>query len=81
MCRLPQNDTQQLDADLLAAHGAGDRVNLVRLYAIAADWAEAGGRIDAACFYLTYAYIFALEIGDNRSGVLHGRLRHYGREE
>ena len=66
-----------LDAELLAAHEAGDKTRLIALYVQAADTADT---IDATCFYLTHAYVFALDVGDNRSNDLHNRLKKYGRE-
>ena len=49
-----------LDARLLAAHEAGDPSILAALYAEASCAAEG----EAAAFYLTHAWIFALEAGD-----------------
>lgn len=66
-----------LDARLLAAHAAGDKTALVALYTEAADAAE---DIDAACFYLTHAYVFALDIGHPAVASLHTRLKAEGRE-
>jgi len=65
-----------LEARLLAAHAAGERNALVRLYEEAADatYAEAAG------FYLTQAYIYALEAGDPVARRLHARLKCDGRE-
>ena len=74
---MPPNDT---DAALLRAHAAGDREALVRLYTEAADAAEAAGDVDRACFFLTHAYVFALEAGHERASDLHGRLKARGRE-
>ncbi len=61
---------------LLAAHARDDRTALVGLYTQAADQAA---DIDAACFYLTHAYIFALELGDPASDALYRRLHAEGR--
>jgi len=61
---------------LLAAHARDDRAALVGLYTEAADMAA---NIDAACFYLTHAYIFALEKGDPASDALYQRLKAEGR--
>lgn len=61
---------------LLAAHARDDRAALVGLYTEAADTA---GDVDAACFYLTHAYIFALEKGDPASDALYQRLKAEGR--
>jgi hypothetical protein len=74
-------DDESLDAALLAAHRADDRARLSALYAEAGDRREAEGRIDAACFYLTHAYVFALDVGLPAAGALHQRLKAYGREE
>ena len=46
------------DQDLLNAHEAGDTARLCVLYHQAA---LASDDIDAACFYATHAYVFALE--------------------
>jgi len=66
-----------LDARLLAAHAADDRRALVSLYTEAADHAET---LDAACFFLTHAYVFALETGHPAGPTLHARLVAHGRE-
>ena len=66
-----------LDTRLLAAHEAGDSGQLVALYDEAAD---AAGTEDAERFYLTHAYVFALEVGDPRSAILRQRLVALGAE-
>ena len=70
-----------LEAAILAAHAAGDEPALARLYAGAADAAEAAGEVDAACFLLTQAYVLALSSGAPEAGALHARLLAHGREE
>ncbi|MEM6619616.1 MAG: hypothetical protein AAF631_09965, partial [Pseudomonadota bacterium] len=50
-----------LNARLLAAHAAGDARTLVALYRQAGDDATDD---TARGFYLTHAYVFALEAGD-----------------
>ncbi len=70
-----------LDQRLLAAHARGDHGTLVALYTEAADTAEDAGRIDAACFYLTHAYVFALQEGVPAAARLHARLKAHGREK
>lgn len=77
---MPLND-DDLDARLLTAHRARDKAGLVRLYTEAADRREAEGNIDAACFYLTHAYVFALDTGRAEAAHLHQRLKDKGREE
>lgn len=67
-----------LNARMIAAHDAGDRQALVRLYTEAAD---AATDLDAACFYLTHAYVFALEAGAPQAPALRERLIAHGREE
>jgi hypothetical protein len=67
----------ELDAQLLAAHEANDTAALVGLYTEAANETD---DIDAACFYLTHAYVFALERGDPTAQTLRERLASHGRE-
>lgn len=67
----------QLDARLLAAHAAGDRAALVTLYSEAAD---AAPQAEAGYFYLTQAYVFALEAGHDAAPALRARLVAAGRE-
>lgn len=66
-----------LDTALLAAHDSGDLSALVGLYEMAATEANAA---DASGFYLTHAYVFALELGDARADDLRRRLAAMGRE-
>jgi hypothetical protein len=68
----------ELDAALLAAHAADDRRALVRLYTEAAETAQSA---EAAAFYLTHAYVFALDTGAPEAAALRDRLRAEGREE
>lgn len=68
----------RLEARLLGAHAKNDRHALVGLYAEAGDRAHG---VDARCFYLTQAYIFALEVGHVMRADLHARLVLEGREE
>ena len=74
------SDRAALDAALLKAHAAGDAARLVALYTEAADVEEAGGDIEAACFYLTHAYVFALEAGLAEAALLNKRLVAHGRD-
>ncbi len=66
-----------LDSRLLAAHEAGDTPALVDLYKEAADTAPDA---DAAGFFLTHAYVFALEINHPDAAALRARLVETGRE-
>ena len=67
-----------LDERLLDAHARDDRAALVTLYQEAAD---AASDQDAEGFYLTHAYVFALELGHPDMQMLHQRLKRAGREE
>ncbi|MEL6837653.1 MAG: hypothetical protein AAFP85_00085 [Pseudomonadota bacterium] len=65
-----------LDEALLDAHARGDQSALVTLYTRAAEKAEDG---DAACFFLTQAYVLALEAGNAATPTLYARLKAHGR--
>ena len=66
-----------IDGQLLAAHAAGDTDALIDLYHAAAKHADTE---EARGFYLTHAFIFALEAGDPRSVELRAVLIDMGRE-
>lgn len=65
-----------LNAAILAAHAYDDGHALVELYTHAADQTN---DVDTACFFLTYAYIFALELGMPEEANLYARLDAQGR--
>jgi len=58
------------------AHERGDADALVTLYTAAADGTT---DIDQACFYLTQAFVFALEAGLPQMHDLNVRLAAHGR--
>lgn len=66
------------DDEVLAAHARGDKARLVTLYAEAADHAASE---DEAGFFLTFAYVFALETGHPMTARLKSRLVAAGRDE
>lgn len=70
----------EIDAKLLTAHATNDHVALVALYTKAADIREKSRDVEAASFYLTQAYIFALEAGFPEASTLQHRLWKSGRE-
>lgn len=72
-------DRDALDRALLDAHARQDPVALVRLYTLAADERELARDTDAACFFLTQAFVFALESGGPRADELNRRLADHGR--
>ncbi|MEM7471149.1 MAG: hypothetical protein AAF340_07335 [Pseudomonadota bacterium] len=72
---MPPND--DLDTRLRAAHESGDRSILIGLYCEAA---EMSSDAEATGFYLTHAYVFALESGDPRAADLKKQLVSMGRD-
>lgn len=66
-----------LDDRLLAAHAVNDTRLLARLYAKAAT---ASNDENACGFYLTHAYVFALEAGLEDAPSLRAKLIAMGRE-
>lgn len=66
-----------LNARLLAAHNREDRLALIALYQEAASFASDD---TARGFYLTHAYVYALEAGDLRANGLRSALVAMGRE-
>ena len=72
-------DQDTLERALLCAHDAGDTEKLIDLYTLAGDQAEQHGDVDAACFFFTHAFVFALESGATEAVQLNTRLTDYGR--
>ncbi len=70
---------EELDKDLLQAHADYDVPALIRLYHEAANHAEQRRDHDAACFYLTHAFVFALEHGAPEADELNRKLHEHGR--
>lgn len=68
-----------LQERLLQAHAENDQHALVSLYTEAADLMQLANTIDAACFYLTQAFVHALEIDAPSLESLHARLAQHGR--
>jgi len=69
--------TPDLDIRLLEANAAGDKQALVTLYAQAADETANPGE---SWFFLTQAYVFALELDHPDLPALKARLVAAGRE-
>ena len=74
-----QDEYAELDAALLSAHSSSDTVSLVQLYQLGADAAEKHADLDAACFFLTQALVFALEGDLDEYDALAERLHKFGR--
>ncbi|WP_170479808.1 hypothetical protein [Ruegeria arenilitoris] len=68
-----------LDRALLEAHARRDTTELIRLYSLAAEECEAKQDIGAACFFLTQAFVFALESGAEEAFELNQKLADRGR--
>ena len=71
---------EPLDRSILDAHARGDVSALIDLYRQAADMHENQGDIDAACFFLTQALVYALQAGSPAKRELRSRLATHGRE-
>lgn len=67
----------RLDRAILAAHAADDPQALITLYTRAADDCS---DLSAQAYFLTIAYVYALETGDPVAAHLQARLRGMGRE-
>ncbi len=74
------NPTGDLNERLLLAHAEADCDRLVSLYREAADRAEAAGDLDRGCYFLTHAWIFALETARPEAATLKARLVAHGRD-
>jgi len=76
----PDWDKTGLERRILAAHARNDGAALAELYERgAAGWLRQGDT-DAAAFYLTQAYVFALDAGTPGVDRLRSRLIAMGRE-
>ena len=73
-------ERDKLDELLRSAHARDDVEAMVELYTLAANQSEDAGDIDAACFYLTHAFVFGLQCGSDATRDLQMRLCEYGRE-
>ena len=69
-----------LDAALLSAPDAQDGPALARLYRQAGTLRLDAGDIDAGCFYLVQAYVWALDCGAPEAEDIRTVLVAYGRE-
>lgn len=72
---------QDLDDEIMQAHGKDDRHRLCGLYLKAGEVKEAAGEIDAACFLFTQAYVYGLETGNEDRMKAQAKLIAYGRDQ
>ena len=74
-------EEDRLQRDMLQAHERNDLTALPPLYLAAARLRESQGDIDAACFFYTHAYVYALDCGDREiAGAARSRLKSHGRD-
>lgn len=66
---------------VIDASERGETAVLIAAYVEAADIVESQGRIDEACFYLTQAYVLALDTNDESEDALDARLISHGRNK
>ncbi|MGB7205009.1 MAG: hypothetical protein WBD37_06020 [Anderseniella sp.] len=72
---------KDLQAAMLAAHEAENLLQLPPLYLEAAILRESQGDVDAACFFFTHAYVYALDCGDQHiASQAQEKLKSYGRD-
>tara|TARA_B110000090_G_scaffold68579_1_gene78458 strand:- start:4153 stop:4455 length:303 start_codon:yes stop_codon:yes gene_type:complete len=64
------SDGRDLNTEILAAHAKSNYFLLIDLYTKAANLAD---NQDAECFFLTLAYVFALELGHPHQFKLQAR--------
>ena len=69
----------ELEANILAAHRAEDKALLAKLYWDASRMFSATGDDDAEGFFLTHAWIFALDAGLPEAKQYRTRLVELGR--
>ena len=74
-------NADELDSVILEAWTNGDGPRLAELYATAGNSMLDSGLEDEGCFFLTQAYILALENGLEIAVALHAELVRHGREE
>ena len=73
--------SDELNANIIAAHKQNDRNNLSLLYERLGMSELKKNNIDAGCFFLTNAYTYALEENLKSAKKIHETLKLYGREE
>ena len=72
--------SKDINKRILKAHQQKDRKYLALIYERYGRSQLEKNNIDAGCFFLTHAYIFALEEGLNCATRIHKALKNYGRE-
>lgn len=71
---------ETLEERVLAADKIGDQEQLAGLYKDLAQRLDAQGDVDAACFFMTQAYVLALAVGSPEAARTWRFLRDHGRE-
>ncbi len=75
-----EDDRQSIERKLQAAFERNDLELLAAIYTDAANASEQRGEFDEACFFLTQAYVCALQQGTDSAAELRLRLIEFGRE-
>ena len=70
----------EIENEMLKAHTKNNVKELVRLYKQAGEMKQNENDEDAEAFFLTHAYVFALESGDAHAHEICNRLVSLGRE-
>ena len=65
---------EELNSRILLAHKSGDGARLAELYHEAGNQSLESGRHDEGCFFLTQAYVYALENGLEITNKIHAQL-------
>ena len=71
----------ELNSRIMEAWSGGDGPRLAELYAVAGNSMIGSGLTNEGCFFLTQAYVLALENGLELANSLHAELVRQGREE
>ena len=66
---------------LAIALKTGDLDTIIEIFAVHGKTKLDKNEIDAGCYYLSNAYVYALEAGSDRVCEFHKILKSYGREE
>jgi len=75
-----EDSQQAIEHTLQEAILRQDLELLTKIYTDVANASEQHGNIDEACFFLTHAYVCALQQDSDRAARLHLRLIEHGRE-
>ena len=78
---LPKKQWEEIEKKMLKAHEEYNQKELVRLYTKAGEMKQKENDENAEAFFLTHAYVFALESGSENAKEICKRLVKLGREQ